>query len=196
MHDHDEGRVDDGASQVAEAARRHFALEHVIFVPAARPPHKLERRLAGGEERCRMLELVIGETADASIWSVELAREGPSYTLDTVRVLQAAIAPETEVFLILGADNLTGFTGWYGIDELLERVQPIVCVRRGWDADPNELSRLPPEARARLEAGRLEVEPFEASSSAIRAALARGARTSVPGLGQDLLEYIRARGIY
>lgn len=143
-----------------------------------------------------MLERLLGEAEGHSIWSVELAREGPSYTLHTVRTLQAALSPETEVFLILGADNLTGLTRWYGIDELLERVHPLVCVRRGWDPWPEELASLSPAARARLEAGRLEVEPFEASSSEIRAALAAGASGPIAGLEPDLLEYIRARGIY
>ncbi len=208
-----------GHLYVAQKARMHFGLDHVIFVPAARPPHKLERKLASGDQRCRMLELLLQGHGAFSIWSTELAREGPSYTLDTVCALQEELPSACELFLILGADNLEGFASWRGIEELLQRADPLVCVRAGWDPEPQSLAALSAEARAKLARGRLEVEPFEASSSEIRSALAgEGAareeagalpRAASPSVNRNeenrnagellpgnLLEYLRSQDIY
>lgn len=184
-----------GHLYLADEAARAFGLDHVLFVPAARPPHKPDRRLASGDERCALLELLLAGRADRSIWSVELGRDGPSFTVDTVRDLAGRVGEGTRLFLLLGADNLAGLVHWREVAELLERVQPIVCVRAGGRLDAPELAALAAHLRAKLEAGRLEVEPFDASSTELRAAL-RDGRPTGAALPSALAEYIAARGIY
>jgi cytidyltransferase-like protein len=81
-----------GHLHAARRARDAFALEHVVFVPAARPPHKPERILAEGAERLEMLALLLADEPDVSVWDTELGRSGPSYTVDTLRELRPARA--------------------------------------------------------------------------------------------------------
>ena len=184
---------------MARAAQAAFALDHVVFVPAARPPHKPGQRLASGAHRTAMLRLALAGHPDWSVDTLELERSGPSYTIDTVRALPArlGLAPEAELFLLLGWDNLRGLERWREARALLALVQPIV-VRRG-PADPAVLEHLGaalgPELAQRLERGLLPVAPVEASSTAIRAALAAG---EDPGaaLPPGVLEYARRHELY
>ena len=184
-----------GHLYVADQAARAFGLDHVVFAPAARPPHKPDRQLASGQDRCALLALLLEGRSDRSVWSLELERSGPSYTIDSVRALREQVAEEAQLFLLLGADNLSGLAGWKDVEELLELVQPIVCVRSDSTLDPPGLRALSPRGREKLDRGRLVVEPFDVSSSELRAALAAG-RDPGPGLPPKLAEYLRAHDIY
>lgn len=184
-----------GHLHAARRAREAFALDHVVFVPAARPPHKPERHLAGEEERLEMLALLLAGEPDVSVWGVELARSGPSYTVDTLRELRG-LRTGASLFLILGEDNLEGFPHWRAAEEIVALAQPIVVHRSGVDLSP-ELARsgLSPLARTRLAMGRLACPPLDVSSTQIRAELADGADVS-GNLPPRLLEYVRARSLY
>lgn len=199
-----------GHLHVARAAQRAFELEHVLFVPAARPPHKPGRRLASGADRVEMLRLALQGRPDWSIDALELEREGPSYTIDTVRALPArhALDRDCRLHLVIGWDNLRGLERWREVERLLELVQPVVVWRRPERADPADGSdpreaelfahlrrELGPGPFARLERGLVEVEPVEVSSTAVRAALAEG-RDPGPVLPPGVGEYARLRGLY
>lgn len=186
-----------GHVHAARRARAAFALEHVLFVPAARPPHKPERVLAAASQRLEMLALLLAEEPDCSIWGVELARRGPSYTIDTLRQLRTLVPPPALLFLILGEDNLPGFSRWRATEEIVRLAQPIVVHRSGTDLAA-ELARdgaLSPFARTRLVLGRLACPALDISSTELRAELARGVEPSAR-LPPRLLAFIRARGLY
>jgi nicotinate-nucleotide adenylyltransferase len=188
-----------GHLHVARTAQSARALEHVVFVPAARPPHKPSRVLASGEERLAMLEIALRGEPAWSISSIELERSGPSYTVDTVRALPSRLRlhPQARIHLLLGSDNLDGLERWREVEALLELAEPVV-VDRG-DLEPALLERLAralsPATFARLEAGLLVAPPVRVSASELRARLARG---EDPGdaLPDGVLEYIRSRAIY
>ncbi len=190
-----------GHLHAARRAREAFALEHVVFVPAARPPHKPERILAGARARVEMLELLLADEPDVSVWGVELARSGPSYSVDTLRTLRAELAPETRLYLILGADNLAGFARWKEPEELLRLAQPIVVHRSaegpaaGHAAGEALGEGLSEFARTRLALGRLTSAPLALSSTELRAALARG-ELPESALGARLAQYLRAHAPY
>ena len=188
-----------GHLHVARAAGSAFDLDHVLLVPAARPPHKPGRRLASGEDRVAMLELLIGEAAgsppDLSIWTGELERQGPSFAIDSARELREALGSHVKLFWILGSDNLVGLPTWRAAAELLRSVQPIVVYRQGEPLDADEPGGLDEETRERLRRGRVEVPPFAASSSDLRRALEQG-REPGPALPARLREYARTHGIY
>ncbi len=181
----------------AHLAREARALDHVVFVPAATPPHKRSVELAGGADRTAMLALALESEPAFSAWDVELERGGASYTIDTVRALAAARGGAEGLFWIVGGDNLAGLPSWRAIDELLALAQPIV-VPRGEDttavlaALERELSQ---SAHARVAAGMLDVPPVLLSATELRERLARG---EDPGtdLPPGVWAYVRARGIY
>ncbi|MEM7308623.1 MAG: nicotinate (nicotinamide) nucleotide adenylyltransferase [Planctomycetota bacterium] len=185
-----------GHLHAADAARGAFALDHVLLVPAARPPHKPGRQLASGADRAALLSLLAAGDDGLSVWTGELSREGPSYSVDTARALRRARGQEAELFWILGSDNLPGLAGWREAEELLRLAQPIVIFRAG---DPlelgDEVAGLSEPARARLAAGLVAAPPMRISSTELRRRLAAG---EDPGeeLPEDLREYIAARGIY
>lgn len=189
-----------GHLHVARAAESAFGLEHVVLVPAARPPHKPGRVLAEGDDRLRMLELALDGLERRSISAMELSREGPSYTFDTVCELPArlGLAPDVRLHLLIGWDNLRGLERWHRAAELLARVQPVVILR-GED-DPALLEHLRRELGdelfAVLERGFLRLEPVAISSTELREGLARGEVPPAGELPPGVLEYIRSRGIY
>jgi nicotinate-nucleotide adenylyltransferase len=191
--------VHEGHLHVARAAARAFDLDRIVWIPAARPPHKPDRILADGPERVRMLEIALRGEPTWSIDPLELERGGPSYTIDTLRALPArlGLAPDAELYLVIGGDNLQGFARWREARELFRRAQPVIVVRRG---DERALVReieheLGPELALRLERG-LVVEPIvRTSSTDLRDRLLRGESPS-DELPPGVLEYIRAHGIY
>jgi len=183
-----------GHLHAARRAREAFALDHVVFVPAARPPHKPERILAEGAERLEMLGLLLAGERDVSLWDTELRRAGPSYTVDTLRELRALVPADTRLFLVLGEDNLAGFPRWREAEEIVRLAQPIVVHREGSAAalDAGDLSA---EARTRLAQGRLASPALAVSSTELRAALARGEPCDEhfsPALGA----HVARRGLY
>ena len=188
-----------GHLYVARSAQSAFELDHVLFVPAARPPHKPGRVLASQNDRAHMLELAIASEPAWSLCTLEFERSGPSYTIDTVRELPARLglrgAPE--FFLVIGWDNLRGLEKWREAAALLERVQPIVIWRGEEDAAllAHLRHELGPALFAKIERGLLRLPPAPESSTQMRERLARG---EDPGdsLPPGVLEYIRSRGIY
>lgn len=188
-----------GHLHAARSAREAFSLDRVVFVPAARPPHKPGRVLASGADRVRMLELALEGESDFDISDLELAREGPSYTMDTVRELRSAVGESeaAELYMILGSDNLRGLEKWSRVEELLREVVPIVIFRAGASKDALDELRgdLSEEILERLRNGFLDLPPVEASSTAVRTALGGGEEPSIE-LPPSVGEYIRSRGLY
>ena len=193
-----------GHLHMARVSRVARDLDHVVWIPAARPPHKPDRILTSRAARLEMLELLLAGESDTSIWTGELERAGPSFTIDTVReVVSQRTAdrgdqPDTtdpKLFFILGSDNLSGLPAWREVDELLRTAEPIVVPRADAKVDPIELERLSPELRERIASGVLRSERVDVSSSEIRAQLERGAE--VPdAMPAALRAYIGEREIY
>jgi nicotinate-nucleotide adenylyltransferase len=188
-----------GHLHVALSAQRAFDLDQIVFVPAARPPHKLGHVLAPAADRVRMLELALEREPSWSVWTSELERDGPSYTVDTLRRApgELGLARDAELHLILGWDNLRGFERWREAREIVELAQPIVVWRGAEDeaALATLRAEFGPDLGARIERGLVRVSPSPASSTAVRERLARGEACAdlVP---PTVLEYIRLRGIY
>ncbi len=183
-----------GHLYLAQVALQARDLDHVLFIPAARPPHKPDRRLASAADRCAMLELLCASERNFSVWRGELDRSGPSYSIDTARELRAELQA-AELFWILGSDNLQDLPSWREVEEFLRLVSPLVIYRRGEELDVDLLPGLSAGARERIRRGCLQVPPVDASSTQVRAELARGGDVGA-WIPADIEEYIRSRGIY
>ncbi|MEQ1892546.1 MAG: nicotinate (nicotinamide) nucleotide adenylyltransferase [Planctomycetota bacterium] len=186
-----------GHLHVVRRARAAFALDHVVLVPAAEPPHKLGQPLSAGALRLELLQKLLAGEEGVSLWSVELERAGPSYTIDTLRALRKQA--QGALFLIVGTDNLEGLPGWREAEAVLALAQPIVVPRAGTRAEAVAAAladeRLSARARTRLALGRLTGPTVDVSSSELRAALARGAG-SHPLLPEAVAAAVRAHGLY
>jgi len=114
---------------LAEAALEELQLERIIFIPAALSPFKTERPpSASNESRLAMLREAIASEDRFSVDDRELHREGPSYTIDTVRELLGDY-PGVRFIYLIGADNLKDLPRWHEIGELRNLVDFAVLDR-------------------------------------------------------------------
>lgn len=185
---------------MAECCREQAALDRVLFIPAATPPHKQPDALASCEDRLAMLQLAVGGQAAFEVLSDECDRGGISYTVETVLSLRAR-QPEDEFLLILGADALASLPSWRAPQQLLDLVPILALERRGVDdlatlmAAPS-LQQLFSAAQARqVLADRIRVPAIDIRASRLRAAVAAGQsiRYRTPRAVECL---IAGRGLY
>lgn len=115
---------------VAEVVRDQFGLDEVWWIPNATPPHKPNDELAAVQHRLAMTERTVEGNPAFRVCGVEVERDGVSYTVETLRVLQDQ-HPDTDFALILGSDSLDHFADWHRPDEIAERVPLIVYKRPG-----------------------------------------------------------------
>lgn len=114
---------------LAEQCREQCRLDEVWFVPAALPPHKLDRSISPAKFRTEMLELAISGNPCFRLNRIELDRSGPSYTVATLDQLRTD-EPTNELFLLVGADSLRDLPTWREPRRILE-LAIVVAVNRG-----------------------------------------------------------------
>ena len=120
---------------LAKLALEKLPLDEVRWIPAGQPWQKT-RQLAAPQYREAMVNLAIAGEPQFRLEPCELRRRGPSFTLDTVRELQAA-EPGNEWFLIIGQDQYTGLHTWRDWRELVGLVTLVVAKRPGLHAWPH-----------------------------------------------------------
>jgi nicotinate-nucleotide adenylyltransferase len=167
---------------VAREAAGRFSLDRVVFVPAGDPPHKRGAQ-APFEARLRMLQLACAGESGFDVSDVD-NRPGKSYSVDTIARVRASLALEDELLFIIGADAFAEIGSWYRWRDVVRAVEFIVVARPGHTYD------VPDGAVVH----RLDSLALTASSSEIRAALARGERPSE--LPDEVYAYIREHGLY
>lgn len=135
-----------GHLRAAEEIYWAFGLDRIIFVPAARPPHKDEVVVASALHRYEMVSLATVFTPYFTVSSIEITRPGKSYSVETVREFQKVSGPNTSLYFVVGVDAFLGMSGWRHARELIGLARVIVTARPGWRLD--EVERLvTPEQR-------------------------------------------------
>ncbi|HEY8552477.1 MAG TPA: nicotinate-nucleotide adenylyltransferase [Thermaerobacter sp.] len=179
----------------AEAARTHFGLDRVLFVPAGRPPHKDPAAVTEAEHRYRMTVLATAGNPHFYTTRLELDREGPSYTIDTLRQLSAMAGPRATVYFIAGADSVVTLPSWRGGLSLLDVCRLIVVTRPGLPGAALQrfLDALPAARRSRVHV--LPIPEIGISSTELRERVAAGRsiRYLVPAAVED---YVYKYGLY
>jgi len=171
------------ATQVADA----FRLDRVLFVPTGQPWQK--SHYSSAEDRFLMTSL--GTTGDPrfACSRIEIDRRGPTYTLDTMRMLRGFHGADTEMFFIAGADAVLQLDTWKGIEVLGEYCEIIAVTRPGFEM--GEIEERPGWPRVRA----FEMEPMDVSATDIRRRVHE--RDSVEGLvPAPVMDYIEQRGLY
>lgn len=121
--------VHHGHLLLAQDAVEQLQLDRLVFVPAGVNPHKLQGApRAGGRERLELLRAAISGVSAFEVDALELEREGPSYTADTVEAFLARW-PGAKIFLLFGEDNLINLHTWHRVEWLRESVE-FVCFGR------------------------------------------------------------------
>ena len=116
------------ADELCEALR----LDRVLFVPAAVPPHKPAAELASAEHRYHMTVLAVREHPRFAVSDIELRRQGPSYTVDTL----AALKDEGALHLLIGSDTFLDLLSWREPRRVARLARLVVVPRTGGDFDP------------------------------------------------------------
>ncbi|MBI1987096.1 MAG: nicotinate-nucleotide adenylyltransferase [Nitrospinae bacterium] len=116
----------------ANEAVERFRLEKVIFIPAARPPHKVQQRLIDAHHRLMMTLLATLSHPRMEVSAIELEREGKSYSIHTIEELKRSHPPETEFFFIGGCDAFMEVATWREVDRLFRACHFIVNARPGY----------------------------------------------------------------
>lgn len=171
---------------IAQTAMAHAKLDKVLFVVAGSPPHKPDDSLASAEDRYAMVRAAVTDMPGMEASRLELDRPGPSYTVDTLRAVEAQY-PHAKLFLVVGHDSLVNLPEWYDTAGILARAHLLSVPRPG----------LSPEVPAELN-GHYSVLPFvetTLSSTEVRDTIMAGEPYAhlVPPAVADL---IANRGIY
>lgn len=194
--------------RIAEEIRDSFALDQVIFIPAASPPHKPMEGEIPFEVRCQMVRLATADNPSFVVSDMEGRRPGKSYSIDTLRELRRE-RPGDEFFFVVGSDSFLDFGSWHEYEAIFSTCNIIAVERPG--AVIRELAAALPVAvapqfcyhaaekrlahRSGYSVYYLAGIPLDISSSAIRrlARLGRSIRYLVP---EPVARYITEQRIY
>ena len=124
---------------MAESARESFELDEVLFIPAARPPHKVEKNITPEVHRLMMTYLATQSNKFFQVSPMEFLREGLSYTLDTIDALHQKYGTSTELFFIIGGDSMADLYKWHKARELVQKVHFIAAARPGVEVNLEKL---------------------------------------------------------
>jgi nicotinate-nucleotide adenylyltransferase len=167
-------------------------LDEVVLVPTGEAPHKRIVDDPGREQRLAMTRLAAADDSRFSVSTLEVDREGPSYTYETLELL-AEERGDTALVFVMGADAAIGLESWREPRRVTELARLAVARRAGIsDAEVTAVLRsLDAEDRATT----LEMPQFGVSSSAVRerAAAGRPLRYLVP---ESVARFIEEKGIY
>ncbi|MYW71632.1 nicotinate-nucleotide adenylyltransferase [Pseudonocardia sp. SID8383] len=170
------------ASEVADR----FALDEVIFVPTGRPWQKTGRDVSPAEDRYLMTVIATASNPRFSVSRVDVDRDGPTYTADTLADLHDAM-PDAQLFFITGADALQQILSWRKVDELFRYAHFVGVTRPGYELADGHL----PQGAVTT----VEVPAMAISSSECRARV--GAGRPVWYLVPDgVVQYISKRSLY
>ncbi|MDN5915297.1 MAG: nicotinate-nucleotide adenylyltransferase [Pseudonocardia sp.] len=170
------------ASEVADR----FALDEVIFVPTGQPWQKTSRMVSAAEDRYLMTVVATASNPRFSVSRVDIDRDGPTYTADTLADLHATM-PDDQLFFITGADALQAILSWRKIGELFRYAHFVGVTRPGYDLGDEHL----PDGSATL----VEVPALSISSSDCRERVT-GGRPVWYLVPDGVVQYISKRGLY
>lgn len=165
-------------------------LDHIFFSPANFSPHKhTAMPTSSNSTRKEMTGLAIEGIPHFSLLDLELQREGPSYTIDTIRELKKK-HPRDQFHLILGEDVLEGLPQWREVEELLALAPPLTGTRPG-----AKLPELPHVLGQMIERGRTDIPSMDISSTELRGRLSKKMYCGhlIPA---KVLDYIHAHRLY
>lgn len=169
--------------QIADAAQERLALDTVLFIPAANPPHKDNASLTSFEDRFRMVEIAC-EAYPGFIPSRLEEGAARSYTVSTLERFRREMESNDQLFFLIGSDAFADLETWHRWQDVLKLTTFIVVSR------PGETYHTPHGARVI----RLDGIDLPVASTTIRARIADG--QSTPELPDAVREYIDKEGLY
>ena len=160
---------------LATNARHDLDLDEVLFVPAGNPYRKADRAVSPPEERLRMVHAAVDDLSWASVSTIEIERDGPTFTTDT---LEQLTADGGDWWFILGTDALADLPHWRDPQRIVELVRLGLALRPG-EFDGLEVPAATRDAVPGIESriDRIEMPLLELSSTDLRARVRDGRPT-------------------
>lgn len=159
-----------GHLALARCAAEQLALEHVLLVPTASPPHKPGGATMPAARRLDLVRAAVAGDPVLRASSLEVDRAGTSYTADTLDQV-ARESPGADIWFILGADQLAGFAEWHRPDRIVAVARLAVARRPGVD---DAAVRPPAGSPAEGHVDVVDMGEYPISSTLVRERLARG----------------------
>lgn len=192
-----------GHLRAALEAAEWLALDEILLIPSARPPHR-DTPQVSAEQRLEMTRLAVAGVPLLRVDDRELRRNRPSWTIETLESVRAEYGAEVSLFLLLGWDAFCGLPTWHRWQELLTYCHISVLQRPDFSAEMVPALREfiatyeTPLALLAGSAGQLtfiQQAPLAVSATHIRGLLAAG--RSVQFLVPDaVLHYLHTHGLY
>ena len=120
-----------GHLRAAAEVKGRFALDRMLFIPSALPPHKAPIDIVAAKDRLEMTRLALSDCPGFEVSDVELMRSGPSYTVDTVRHYKQDLPGTPRLSLVLGLDAFLEIDTWESFQDLFQLIPLIVMSRPG-----------------------------------------------------------------
>lgn len=182
---------------VAEEVYAALELDEMVFVPAGVPPHKPNRKITPAEQRLAMVELAIASNPHFRISRVDIDRPGPSYTVDTLRLLREQWGEQTDIYFVIGWDSLEDLLTWHDPAGILAQLAYLVAVQRPGHTEHagyrDALEQRLPGIKERLQVVR--VPQLDISATDLRQRVRQG-RPIKYQLPESVEQYIVEHGLY
>jgi len=171
------------ASEVADR----YALDEVVFVPTGHPWQKGDVAVSPAEDRYLMTVIATASNPRFTVSRVDVDRDGPTYTVDTLRDLRGVYGPDAELFFITGADALARILSWKDAEQMFKLAHFVGVTRPGFELNDDHL----PDDTVSL----IRVPAMAISSTACRMRVAEGKPVwyLVP---DGVVQYIAKRNLY
>ena len=186
--------IHNGHLGIAESACRELGLAQILFVPARDPWLKERRSIALSRHRVEMVKLAISAYPRYNISYVDLKRDGPSYTVDTLSDLRSELGSTVELYFIMGMDAMEGLPDWREPERIIKMCHLVVAKRPGVDMiDLKALEKRLTGISEKVIV--IDNDLYDINSTGIRRRVSGG--QSINGLVPDAVAlYIRENGLY
>ena len=135
---------------IARQALMQLKLDQVLFAPTHQPPHKINNYITSIEHRLAMVRLAIANHPGFVLSRIDVDREGPTFTVDTMRLLHDQFGSNVDMYFIMGMDSLVNILSWRTPAKLIQLCKLAVFARSGFRANMNELEKQLPGLRERV----------------------------------------------
>jgi nicotinate-nucleotide adenylyltransferase len=174
----------------AEEAQQQFELDEVVFVPTGKPWMKEHEKLSPAEDRYLMTVIATASNPRFRVSRMEVDRDGPTYTVDTLRELKTELGDDTDLYFVTGADAVLEIFQWKEHEDLFQLAHFIAATRPGYDMAGFE-ALAPTNAHVIT----MNIPALAISSTDVRTRVAQGRpiRYLVP---EGVKSYVEKAGLY
>ncbi|MCJ7855570.1 nicotinate-nucleotide adenylyltransferase [Lachnospiraceae bacterium NSJ-143] len=184
-----------GHIEIAKSVIKKTGAEKILFLPSGNPPHKNSEAVTDSFHRLNMLKMAVEGEKDFVVSSIEIDREGKTYTIDTVKELRGIFGNSVKFFFIMGADALHYIYMWKNFEELLKICSFAAVTRPGYMTSElkKDVDILTDKYGGDIHI--IDIPPVDVSSSKIRDNIENG--LAINGMVDSrVMDYIEKYGLY